>query len=339
MPLLPPTPAPTADRPPTPRRGGRTNTRSRRYSFTAWPRDFMDLHDELLTANVRDFNDDMLKTTLCGLEEKEGNIKYLVVGLEVCPETNRQHLQGYIELRNGITMNRLKAIFGRTTHVEDSRGTPAQNRQYCIKEANFIEFGTISAQGKQKAQIENAFSALQSGRTLQDLVQSGDVAPDLYLRYSGGLQRLAAMLAQPWDRNTAKVVKIIIGPSGSGKTRSIFEQYPQVKTVTAEKHYVHGAESVPDVVLFDDFDPSTMTRTQFLRLTDRYPMDVRILGGTVTWRPHTILFTNNRDPECWTFACGSPYDAACSRRVVAVERTGELQQVHGAAAANFVNPE
>ena len=40
--------------------------------------------------------------------------------------------------------------FNKRIHIEISKGTPEQNRIYCSKEGNFIEFGTLTIQGSNK---------------------------------------------------------------------------------------------------------------------------------------------------------------------------------------------
>lgn len=75
--------------------------------------------------------------------------KYLVVGKEVCPETKKVHYQGYLELSKPVSMKALKAwLCQETVHIEPRKGTAAQAADYCKKDGEFEEFGTMSKQGK-----------------------------------------------------------------------------------------------------------------------------------------------------------------------------------------------
>ena len=48
------------------------------------------------------------------------------------------------------------------------------------------------------------------------------------------------------------------------------------------------------VVLFDDIEASAcLPISLFLKLTDRYPHQVPIKGGYITWKPKVIVFTSN----------------------------------------------
>ena len=57
-----------------------------------------------------------------------------------------------------------------------------------------------------------------------------------------------------------------------------------------------------------------MTRTDFLNITDRYPLQVEVKGDSIEWSPEEIWFTSNYDPEAWKFKDGEEWDGACARR-------------------------
>ena len=55
-----------------------------------------------------------------------------------------------------------------------------------------------------------------------------------------------------------------------------------------------------DVILFDDVEIHVIPPTSlFKRLTDRYPIQVPIKGGFITWKPRVIVFTSNSHPKQW----------------------------------------
>lgn len=70
--------------------------------------------------------------------------KYLCYGKEVAPGTGTRHLQGYVYWKNGKTVSAArKALLG--AHVSVAAGTPGQNRDYCSKDGDFVEFGVFPA--------------------------------------------------------------------------------------------------------------------------------------------------------------------------------------------------
>jgi len=73
----------------------------------------------------------------------DSDIRYLCYGIEICPETQRQHFQGYLELRKPLRIQGVKKILNdNTVHLEKRKGTRDQARDYCKKDGNFHEQGT-----------------------------------------------------------------------------------------------------------------------------------------------------------------------------------------------------
>lgn len=74
---------------------------------------------------------------------------YLCYQHEICPNTGRIHLQGYVQFRSPVRMNAVKELLlDDAVHVEKSRGTPDEAREYCRKTdtavtATFEEFGVL----------------------------------------------------------------------------------------------------------------------------------------------------------------------------------------------------
>lgn len=60
-----------------------------------------------------------------------------VVGKEVGEKCKTPHLQGYIYVKNKISLKTLKKEFSGRAHFEVAKGTPEQNYAYCIKEGDY----------------------------------------------------------------------------------------------------------------------------------------------------------------------------------------------------------
>jgi len=94
------------------------------------------------------------------LEQKEAwfnradQFKYAVFGREICPTTGKKHLQGYVNTRSPKDLSVLKKLFPKA-HLEICGGNPDQNRRYCIKDGDYVEYGECpigrSGVGKQRA--------------------------------------------------------------------------------------------------------------------------------------------------------------------------------------------
>ena len=75
-----------------------------------------------------------------------------------------------------------------------------------------------------------------------------------------------------------------------------------------------------DVILSDDVETGVIPSSSlFKRLTDRYPIQVSVKGGFITWKPRVIVFTSNSHPKQW-WGNLSAYDlGVIERRLTNVE--------------------
>lgn len=64
-----------------------------------------------------------------GIKENEETVKYLVYQTEVCPDTAKEHIQGFVRFNKPVRMPHVKKTFAdNALHVETRKGTPAQVR-------------------------------------------------------------------------------------------------------------------------------------------------------------------------------------------------------------------
>jgi len=65
---------------------------------------------------------------------------YIVFQIEKCPETERPHAQGYLELNDNCRLTRVKGLFAdpfkRRIHLKDAYKSSLANTRYCTKEFN-----------------------------------------------------------------------------------------------------------------------------------------------------------------------------------------------------------
>lgn len=69
---------------------------------------------------------------------------YLVYGREV-GVGGTPHLQGFVLFVDRKRFIQVQAVLGRRCHIESARGTNQQAREYCVKDGEFVEFGTFPA--------------------------------------------------------------------------------------------------------------------------------------------------------------------------------------------------
>lgn len=69
-------------------------------------------------------------------------VLYGVFGHEVCPNTQKVHLQGYIYLKRKLRFHSLHKLFPKA-HFEPAKLDPCANFIYCTKDGNFVSYGDL----------------------------------------------------------------------------------------------------------------------------------------------------------------------------------------------------
>lgn len=69
--------------------------------------------------------------------KKLGGIVAMVIGREKCPDTGREHYQGYVRFDKNCRFSWWKNNFPKV-HVEPRKGTEGQAAEYCRKEGEVV---------------------------------------------------------------------------------------------------------------------------------------------------------------------------------------------------------
>jgi len=234
-------------------------------------------------------------------EAIKGKIKYFAYAQETCPETGNIHLQGFAQAWDKMRLAQWRDLFP-NIHMEPMMGTFRENRAYCSKEGQLVEFGEKPNENGVKTSIINFKRKIDEGAQVLDIADSEDYFPT-YLQYRNGLKEYASYKRarrMQHDRDAPKVY-VRIGPPGTGKTRWMDEQFGFDGWVSAPDNtgkWFDGCDR--DVILFDDVQVGAVpTLDVFKRLTDRYPINVQVKGAFITWKPKVIVFTSNSHPFEW----------------------------------------
>jgi len=233
---------------------------------------------------------------------------YFCLGLEIAPTTGKYHYQIYFYFENQRTLGSLiKKLKGR--HVEIAKGSPEENRTYCMKEGNFIEEGKLPKQGE-RSDLGLILDSIKDENKSELAIATEQ--PDKWCQYGKRFEAYR-MLLRGEKRKWETLVIINWGVSGTGKTRAAYEKYPNIVPVIMSGDtncpFISGYAG-EDEVLFDDFTPRMCNREYVLKLLDRYPMQANIKGGSVNWKPRVVVITTNENPTKWY-----EQDAAFIRRI------------------------
>jgi hypothetical protein len=221
--------------------------------------------------------------------------KFLIFGREV-GERGTPHLQMYGEIKNSMSCSAFKQaltrIFGgtfNTVHIEICNGSAEQNIAYCRKEGDYTELGEPGQQGKRNDLASAAKIIVETGgldQVIRDM-------PDVFIKYSNGLSRYAALTLP--KRNHMTIGYWLYGETGTGKSRWAAQNFPDAYWKPSDTTWFDGYLG-QETVIIDDYRPTKEMSFQFiLRLVDRYPLQVPVKGAYVQFAAKRIIFTSPRD--------------------------------------------
>lgn len=195
---------------------------------------------------------------------------YLVIGKEIAPTTLTPHLQGFIHFKEAKTLTAVSKL-NKRIHWEASKGSPAQNRTYCIKEGDYQEWGTPPEPGK-RTDIELVREMISEGNGMNQIIEKASNYQCLQMAEK-------ILKYRENKRNWKPNVKWYYGPTGTGKTRTAYEELPDAYITMGTGKWWDGYDAHPNVII-DDIRWDFMPFSQLLRLLDRYPFMVENKGGS-----------------------------------------------------------
>lgn len=213
--------------------------------------------------------------------------RYHVVGKEI-GEEGTPHLQGYFEFTNSKKWQTLKN-FNQRIHWEIRRGTPKEASEYCKKDGDFLEIGTISSQGERN-DLEDIKKKLDNKVPMIKIAQEhfGD-----FLRYNKSFEKYL-MLSQK-HREEPPIITWYWGLAGVGKTSIAYDKHKGNVYIKDGTQWWDGY-SQEEAIIIDDFDGKWPYR-DLLRLLDRYPYQGQVKGGYVKINSKFIYITCEHPPQ------------------------------------------
>jgi len=229
-------------------------------------------------------------------------IKYAVYQHEKCPETERLHVQGYLEFSKSLRYAAIKKLLGDpAVHLEARRGTREQAIEYCKKEESRIdgpwEYGdAIRSQGKH-TDLELLADAIKANPKMDVLVD--DHLTHL-IKYPRGVANACFLL----NKRQAKMfrqleVHVYWGAAGTGKTRKAVERDSDyyILEKSGDALWFDGYDG-EDHLIIDDFY-GWIPFNQLLRILDGYMFKCNIKGSFVYAQWTKITITSNKNPDLW----------------------------------------
>lgn len=253
---------------------------------------------------------------------------YCIVAVEKAPSTGKLHLQAYFEFRNPQRFSGLKKAIP-SAHWEPAHQDGPTNVRYCKKgegtpdkpkNPTFYEFGTVSqgTPGKRndlKAITDIVVERHDAGAALSER-ELALVAPTTWVRNYRGIEAFCRAVRNGSDRRPVPLVIWVTGAPGQGKSRMCDELWPDAYWRPAAPpcgpYWYDGyLPALQETIICDDVEGEAVSH--YLRLADRYPLQLPTKGSFVPCKAKYIVYTNNAGPE---FAFSGPAQAgAVERRI------------------------
>lgn len=233
-------------------------------------------------------------------------VKFIRYGEEHTKE-GKWHLQCWLQTWTPVRHSQFKAWVG-DSYRAPMHGTLTQNDEYCSKEGKYKDLGDRPAQGRRTdlLNVKRRIDSLPEGSRTLDLAEEEQNFGH-FARHSRFFKeyhehvRHKRMLKEGFK---PKQVFILQGKTCQGKTRSVtdehgFDNVWECPVGERIGRWYDGYIGQP-VALFNECTPGTiMSISDFLRITDGYPVTVPIKGGFTSWRPEAVYFTSNVEWEKW----------------------------------------
>lgn len=216
-------------------------------------------------------------------------LTYLLYGREV---KSTPHLQGYLEVSSKTSLSTMKKFLVRA-HWEKAKGTPKQASEYCKKDGDYDEAGSLSCGKGFRSDLQEIKKKIESGATEKNIA---DEYFEKWVVYRRSFQRYSALCAE--ERSWRTIVHVYWGKTGTGKTRFCLDQcMDRSFWIPGDYKWFDNYDGQP-IVIFDDYRGEYPLQ-MLLKLLDRYPMQVPVKGGFVTWSPKKVYITSNIHPNEW----------------------------------------
>jgi len=239
-------------------------------------------------------------------------MEYLCYQQELCPKTGRNHWQGYVQFSSKKNIRNIQSLLQDfCIHLEQSKGTPAQARDYCHKtetaiEGSFAEFGRMRARGE-RSDLSNLADDIINGVSVRTVAMA---YPTQYIRYHTGIKGLNALVSihgtesryqlsdyPNWTPVTdwSKTV-VIQGASGMGKTQFALAHFKNALLVSGDPDRLADFDpSLHDGIVFDEGTYTHLPREIQIHLIDmELERDIRVRYRTAVIPAGTkrIITTN-----------------------------------------------
>lgn len=140
---------------------------------------------------------------------------------------------------------------------------------------------------------------MQTIRESESLNQVVAAQPSAFIKYPRGISEAFRYLGKRRSRDFKTTTWVFYGESGAGKSRAAYD----LAQKNGSYYYKTRGDwwdnyTGQETIIVDDFY-GWIRLDEFLRICDRYPLQVPIKGGFVEFLGKHIIFTSNKEPLEW----------------------------------------
>jgi len=213
--------------------------------------------------------------------EEFKQIKYIIMGKEICPKTNKLHYQSYIYTHNNMTFSAVKKllfnILNKYVHFEPCFGTPIENVSYCSKDNDYQAYGEEPKEQGTRMDLFNIREKIKNKETTLNKIMD-EMDPTIYFRYGRVLRDYQVYYDNLTKRDFMTTCEWIYGKTKTGKSKYVFEQCKD-KTyyqISLEDNGWWDGYNGEDIVIINEYrENKNLNFRMLLELIDTYPFKVK----------------------------------------------------------------
>lgn len=223
------------------------------------------------------------------------NTTYIIFGEEVCPTTQRKHLQGYMEFKSETSRRTQIKKLHPTIWLKKSRGDADSNEKYCSKDGKYYEKGEAKQQGKRSDIERVAKELMETSLTVDEIAVD---SPTFYHQYGRTLNKIEELKMRKQYRQEMTKGIWYFGETGTGKSHTSLKDY------NPDTHYIYPNDNgwwdgykQQETVVFNEFR-GQIPYSELLTLVDKWPHQVKRRGREpLPFTTKTVIITSSLQPE------------------------------------------
>lgn len=240
---------------------------------------------------------DMSASSFKKMSELVDKCDYLVYGLEVCPDTQRDHVHLFCRLKSRKRFQFFKDLWP-DCHIDKCDQKDYEISQYCKKDGFYCEFGDPPQQSRaaqreaRKRERDDFVLAVAKGQK-----EVREIPDDLLVDLTAMRLLDFHLKNAVGPRRDDLKVFTITGGTGVGKTHAVYDVFPDVcECIYGNQEWFVNTDA--PLLLFDEFC-GQISAMNMLRYLDKYPRALPIKGSFRPLTQRVIVILSNTVPQLW----------------------------------------